>query len=106
VVNPDFVVKTHAYYIYITTNPRRSVLYVGVTNNLKRRIGEHYADSLGPKSTFAGKYKCYNLVHYEFFPYIEDAIDRETQLKKYARAEKEKLIATRNPRWFFLNDKI
>lgn len=98
------IMKTNLYHIYITTNPGRTVLYIGVTSTLKQRLQQHYEESLGAKTSFAGKYCCYNLVYYETFQYINDAIKRETELKKWSRAKKEALIATKNPAWDFLNN--
>lgn len=69
--------KQHNYFIYITTNPAFTVLYTGVTNNLERRIQEHYANR-GKQDSFAGKYHCYNLLYYERYDYIQHAIARET----------------------------
>jgi len=100
------IMKTNLYYIYITTNPGRTVLYIGVTSTLKQRLQQHYEESLGAKTSFAGKYCCYNLVYYETFQYINDAIKRETELKKWSRAKKEALIATKNPAWDFLNNAL
>ena len=97
--------KQHSYYVYITTNPKKSVLYVGVTNNLARRLVEHYANR-GNKTTFAGRYFAYNLIYCEHFQYINQAIAREKELKKWNRRPKEKLIATKNPKWIFFNDKF
>ncbi|MEO0585695.1 MAG: GIY-YIG nuclease family protein, partial [Bacteroidota bacterium] len=54
------------YYIYITTNPQRSVLYTGVTNDLNRRLKEHY-ENRGLPTSFAGKYYCYNLIYFDLF---------------------------------------
>lgn len=93
------------FYIYITTNPDKSVLYVGVTNDLARRLYEHKANSGNP-NTFAGKYYCYNLVYYEHFSNIEHAIEREKEIKKWRREKKDKLIATSNPDWKFLNSEV
>ena len=64
------------YYIYIVTNPQREVLYTGLTNDLQTRIIEHYQNR-GNEQTFTGKYYCYNLIYYEGFNYINDAIARE-----------------------------
>ena len=58
------------------TNSEKSVLYIGVTNNLEARLGEHYFNKGNPK-TFAGKYYCYNLIYYEEFQYINEAITNE-----------------------------
>ncbi|MEZ4940547.1 MAG: GIY-YIG nuclease family protein [Saprospiraceae bacterium] len=96
----------HHYYVYITTNPGRTVLYIGVTNDLKRRLSEHANDNMESRKTFAGKYFCYNLIYYEYFQDINQAIARETEIKKWSRVKKEALIARRNPQWIFLNDRI
>ena len=69
------------YFIYILTNKIKTVLYTGVTNNLKRRLFEHKEDAKGQKKTFAGKYNCYYLVYYERFQLIEHAIKREKEIK-------------------------
>jgi len=54
------------YYVYITTNPNRSTIYVGVTNDLCQRLEEHYK-SRGDRRHFASKYYCYNLIYYETY---------------------------------------
>lgn len=90
------------YFIYITTNPDKKVLYIGITNNLKRRLSEHY-ENKGKTGTFAGEYYCYNLIYWERFPKAKYAIARETQLKNWSRKKKENLIATMNPNWIFMN---
>ena len=94
--------KKHNYWIYIVTNPQKTVLYIGVTNNLEVRLEEHFQNR-GGKETFAGKYYCYNLVYYEHFQYIVDAIAREKQLKRWVRKKKNWLIETQNPKWEFKN---
>ena len=78
------------------------MLYIGVTNSLTGRLSEHRQDAEGPKKTFAGKYNCYNLVHAEWYQYIDKAIEREKEIKKWTRARKEALIASENPDWKFL----
>jgi putative endonuclease len=90
-----------AYYVYITTNPAKTVLYIGVTNSLPRRLGQHY-ENRGNNDTFAGRYFCYNLLYYEQFTDIKAAISREKELKGWTRAKKDALIATLNPAWDFL----
>ena len=97
--------KIHQYYIYIVTNSTKTVLYIGVTNNLERRLTEHYFNS-GKQRTFTGKYNCYNLIYSENFQWVEDAIDRETEIKGWSRKKKEYLIAHVNPEWKFLNNEI
>ena len=93
------------FYVYITTNPDRSVLYIGVTNDLRRRLYEH-AENKGKPSTFAGKYFCYNLVYYEHFTHIDHAIEREKEIKKFRREKKDTLIQAFNPEWKFLNEDV
>jgi putative endonuclease len=89
------------YYVYITTNPGKTVLYIGVTNNLQTRISQHQKNK-GDKRTFAGRYYCYKLVYYEYFLDIKQAILREKELKKLSRKKKEELIRQTNPNLDFL----
>ena len=93
----------HNYFIYIVTNKNKSVLYIGVTNNLQRRAYEH-EHSLIPG--FTQKYNCHYLIHYEHFQDINYAIEREKTLKKWRREKKEILINEFNPDWNFLNNEI
>ena len=97
--------RSHNFYIYITTHPIKTVLYVGVTNDLSRRLYEH-SENKGKKSTFAGKYYCHNLIYYEHFVDINYAIAREKEIKKWNRQKKELLIETLNPEWRFLNGDV
>ncbi len=94
------------YFTYILTNKNKTVLYTGVTNNLKRRLFEHQEDAKGAKDTFAGKYNCYYLVYYERFQLIEHAIKREKEIKGWVRSKKVKLISDFNSEWQFLNDEV
>jgi putative endonuclease len=93
------------YYVYIVTNPQREILYTGITNNLSVRITEHYKKR-GQQNTFAGKYYCYNLIYYEGFNYVNDAIAREKEIKGWRREKKLALIKSFNPSWAFFNAKI
>ena len=93
------------FYVYIVTNSDKSVLYVGVTNDLTRRLYEH-KENKGKPHTFAGKYFCYNLVYYEHFSHIEYAIAWEKEIKKWRREKKDLLIESENPNWNFLNDDV
>lgn len=93
------------YFIYITTNPEKEVLYIGITNDLKRRLFEHQENKGNPE-TFAGKYYCYKLIYWERFTTAIDAIAREKQLKNWSRKKKEVLIHTLNPKWNFLNSEV
>ena len=88
-------------YIYITTNPARNVLYIGITNDLPNRIAQHY-ENRGTTQTFAGRYFCYNLLYFEEYTDSKAAISREKELKGWTRAKKDALIATQNPQWEFL----
>ncbi len=89
------------YFVYITTNPGKTVLYTGVTNDLSRRLLEHYKNR-GSKKNFAGKYYCYKLLYYEYFTDINQAIFREKEIKNLSREKKEELIRNKNPKWNFL----
>ena len=93
------------FYVYITTNPNKSVLYVGMTNNLSIRIIQH-RENKGKPDSFAGKYYCYNLVYYEHHSHVNHAIAREKEIKKWRRAKKIALIESINPSWKFLNDEL
>lgn len=93
------------YFVYIVTNPSKSTLYIGVTNDLRRRLREHY-ESRDKKNTFAGRYHCYHLIYYESFFNIDHAIEREKEIKKWRREKKEKLITASNPGWNFFDDHI
>jgi len=93
------------FYVYITTNPTQTILYIGVTNNLRRRLLEH-AENKGKTSSFAGKYFCNKLIYYEHFIHIEEAIAREKEIKKWSRKKKDALIDSLNPERRFLNDEV
>ncbi len=99
-------IGSHNYFIYITTNRNKSVLYTGVTNDLKRRLYEHKEDADGSKKHFAGKYNCYYLIYYERFQYIEHAIEREKEIKGWTRKKKMDLINELNSEWRFLNEEV
>jgi putative endonuclease len=99
------LILNRCYYVYITTNYIKTVLYTGVTNNLEPRIIEHYLNRKGDK-TFAGKYKAFYLLFYEPHKYINDAIAREKEIKGWRRDKKIALIKTMNPDMIFLNEKI
>lgn len=97
--------KQHNYFVYLVTNSNRTVLYVGITNDLEIRLDQHY-ENRGEQNTFAGRYYCFNLVYWERHQYVEYAIEREKEIKKWRRAKKEALINELNPDWKFLNDEI
>ena len=83
-----------AYYVYITTNITNNVLYIGVTNNLLRRIYEH---KNGLVKGFSKKYKTNKLVYYEVTNDVNSAIAREKQLKNWHREWKMNLVRSKNP---------
>jgi putative endonuclease len=93
----------HAYYVYILTNSYRSTFYIGVTNNLKIRLAQHNEDVKNNAKTFVGKYNLGFLVYYEKFNWIQEAIAREKELKKWRREKKLVLIRKTNPDFQFLN---
>ena len=90
------------YYVYIMTNPRHTVLYTGVTNDIERRSFEHKVQE--NKKSFTARYNCSQLVYFEEFGDITEAIHREKQLKKYRRAWKEDLITKMNSEWKDLSE--
>jgi len=90
-------------YIYIITNTYHTVLYIGVTNNLIRRVYEHKHKM---QEGFSAEYNLSKLVYYEQFSDITQAIEREKQLKKWNRAWKDHLIDAFNPSWRDLYDEI
>jgi putative endonuclease len=93
------------FFVYITTNPNRTVYYIGIINDLRTRLTQHFENSGDPK-TFAGKYYCYNLIYFERHTSPEHAIEREKQLKGWSRSKKEALIKNQNPELKFLNYKV
>ena len=90
----------HYAWTYIVTNKRHTVLYVGVTNNLVTRLWEHRSKS--DKSSFTARYNVFELIYYEGFHSIVEAIAREKFIKGKSRKWKEALIQTMNPEWLDL----
>ena len=82
------------YYVYILSNKSNKVLYIGVTNDLQRRVYEHKNKLI---EGFTSKYNINKLLHYESTTDIKSAIEREKQLKSWSRAKKEELINKSNP---------
>ena len=83
----------NTYYTYIMSSCNNSTLYIGVTNDLERRVAEHKS---GSGSVFTRKYHCHKLVYFESFSDIEQAIAREKQLKGWKRERKDALIDSVN----------
>ena len=84
------------YYVYILTNWTDKVMYIGVTNNLERRLYEHRQ---GINEGFSKMYHTHKLVYFETSSDVNAALAREKQLKKWNRAKKNALVASKNPQW-------
>ena len=95
--------RDYDFWIYIVTNRNHSVLYIGVTNSLTRRVWEH---SEGSGASFPASYRCHKLIYYEHYTDVDEAFARETQLKKWSRSKKIALIERLNPSWLDLRDHV
>jgi len=84
------------YYVYILASKENGTLYIGVTNNLLKRVNEHKNNLV---EGFTKKYQVHNLVYFEHFVNVSSAINREKQLKKWNRQWKIHLIEKENPQW-------
>jgi putative endonuclease len=91
------------FYIYMMTNFSESTIYIGMTNDLIRRVFEHKNPV---NQCFTGKYHVDRLVYYEIYNDPLEAIAREKQLKRWSRIKKTKLINSMNPEWNDLYDKL
>ncbi len=89
------------YYVYLLTNWNNKVMYVGVTNDLQRRIYEHREKNV---KGFTEKYNIKKLVYYEQTSDIEVALNREKEIKKWRREKKDRLVEKINPSWRDLSD--
>ena len=94
----------HTYYVYILTNKNKTVLYTGMTNNLHKRLEQHHVDITNNSKSFVARYKCWHLLHYEKYTWVQGAIAREKQIKGWLRIKKLDLIKTTNPDLEFLED--
>ncbi|RVT98247.1 GIY-YIG nuclease family protein [Mucilaginibacter limnophilus] len=90
-------------YVYIMSNQYRTTFYIGVTSNLDSRVWQHLN---GDGSVFVKKYLLFDLVYYEHFDCIEDAIAREKQLKNWHKQWKVDLIQSVNPEMQDLKDTL
>jgi putative endonuclease len=88
-------------YVYILANHLRSVLYIGITNDLARRLAEH---RLRIARSFTARYRVWDLVYVEDYLDPRQAICREKQLKRWSRAKKNALVEVANPEWRDLSD--
>ena len=91
------------YYVYILASKRNGTLYIGVTNDLIRRVYEHKNDII---DGFTKKYKVHMLVYYELANDIYNAIQREKRIKKWERKWKMELIEEMNPDWHDLYEDL
>ncbi len=89
------MMREYNFYVYIMAS-RSGTLYIGMTNDLERRVSEHRQ---GLFEGFSKKYGCTRLVYYEHYQNVQKAIAREKQLKKWRRDKKEILIGKKNPPW-------
>jgi len=92
---------THQYYVYILASKMNGVLYIGVTNDLERRVYEHKNKI---QKGFTSRYNVDKLVYFEKFTKILEAIEREKRLKKWNRSWKIELIEKSNPNWIDLSE--
>ena len=96
--------EQYKYYVYIMASERNGTLYVGVTNDIARRVFEHKTNE--NKKSFTARYKIHTLVYLEIFEHPEYAILREKQIKKFSRNKKKDLIESMNPEWDDLYDHL
>lgn len=99
----SLVTMNRQSYIYIMTNKSQRVLYTGVTSDLRKRVYQHKESSV---PGFTRKYNVKELVYFEVFDDIRDAIAREKQIKKGSRQKKIDLINAMNPEWRDLSEEL
>ena len=95
--------REYDFWVYIMTNKLDSVLYIGMTNDLTRRVSDHQS---GEIPVFTADYRCHKLVFWEYYSEVGEAIAREKQLKNWSRKKKVALIESMNPRWVDLSEEI
>lgn len=83
----EYTEGIYNFYVYIITNKNKTVLYTGVTNNIKRRVQEH-KEKINPNS-FTARYNVCYLLYYEHFGWIQQAIAREKEIKNLTRAKRK-----------------
>lgn len=94
----------HAFFVYILTNKNHTVLYVGVTNDLHRRMSEHRWKA--DPGTFTARYNLNKLVYYDSTHSASSAIEMEKRIKGWTRVKKITLITDRNPKWEDLGEEL
>ena len=101
---PPWQSPKNMYYVYSMSNSHKNVIYVGITNDLIRRVYEHKNNTI-PES-FTAKYSVHKLVYFESTSSRYEAISREKQIKSWNRKRKNKLVETMNPKWIELYDTL
>ena len=86
----------HQYYVYLLSSKKNGTLYIGVTNDLERRMFEHKNKLV---EGFSSKYGLDKLIYFEIYQYVNDAIKREKNMKKWKRQWKINLVEKDNPNW-------
>ena len=97
------MVSTKSYYVYLLTNWNNKVMYVGVTNDLKKRLYEHKKKLV---NGFTEKYNVHKLVYFEETQDIHVAIAREKEIKKWRREKKNQIVTLENPDWQDLSEAL
>lgn len=95
-----YIMREYQYFVYIMASIS-GTLYIGVTNNLYKRVWQHKNDLI---DGFTKKYQCHKLIYFEQTTDVNSAISREKQLKNWNRSKKERLIASTNAHWRDLSD--
>jgi putative endonuclease len=95
--------RDYNFWVYIMTTDHDAVLYIGMTNDLARRISDHRTGGI---PGFPANFRCRKLLYYEHCTDVLGAIAREKQLKNWSRKKKVALIATMNPRWNDLGPEV
>jgi len=98
----EYTEEIYTFYVYVLTNKNRTVLYTGVTNNLKLRLYQH-ENKLNSRS-FTSRYNVFYLIYFEKFDWIQLAIEREKEIKNLSRDKKLNLIKEVNPDLEFWNE--
>jgi putative endonuclease len=95
--------RDHRYYVYILASRKNGTLYIGVTNNLLKRVHQHKTNVV---EGFTKQYGVHRLVYFEQYRDIRDAINREKRMKRWKRQWKINLIEKENPEWKDLFDEL
>lgn len=93
--------REHQYYVYLLTNSNNKVMYIGMTNDLRRRVYQHKKKVI---PGFTRKYNVHRLVYYEHTNDVRAAIAREKEIKKWRREKKNNLVIAVNPEWKDLSE--